>query len=59
MSDDYLRRFHAALRDADIPADRIMLVPRVPSLWKAMLEFGVDLFVNSFPDRGSHEPPLR
>ena len=53
LSEDYVRRFRLALREADISDDRIIFVPNVPSVWKAMMEFGVDLFINSFPARGA------
>lgn len=53
LREDYLTYFRVALRDAGISDDRIRFVSGVPSVWEAMLEFGVDLFINSFPARGA------
>ena len=43
---------HKDLVSLGIPLERFIHVPWVPSLWKAMSEFGVDVYMNSFPVGG-------
>jgi hypothetical protein len=48
-----LARIDGALRDAGVEPGRWRHVPFVPSVWDAMGEMGVDLYLNSFPQRGA------
>lgn len=42
----------ASLQSAGIAADRFSHLPRVPSLWQALLDESVDLYIGSFPIGG-------
>jgi hypothetical protein len=53
LSGEAQKRLRAALDERGVPAERFRHVPHVPSLWRALEEYGVDLYVNSFPDRGA------
>jgi hypothetical protein len=49
----YLAHLRAALARQGVAADRIRLVRAVPSLWRALEDFEVDLYIGSFPLRGA------
>jgi hypothetical protein len=53
LSDDYLARFKSELREAGVPETSLIYVPQVPSVWQAMSDFDVDLYIGSFPVRGA------
>lgn len=48
-----LDELHKGLVSHGVPLERFFHVPWVPSLWKAMWEFGVDVYLNSFPILGA------
>lgn len=50
---DYLADIASALASKAVPADRFVYIPHVTSLWSAMLEYGVDLYMGSFPIGGA------
>jgi hypothetical protein len=46
-------RLQAALAEAGVPDERLRQVPWVPSLWRALEEFAIDVYIGSFPLRGA------
>jgi hypothetical protein len=48
-----LNRIHDSLKKCGIPQDRFVYVPWVKSLWKAMHEQRVDVYISSFPIAGA------
>ncbi|MBW2712812.1 MAG: hypothetical protein JRC77_03590 [Deltaproteobacteria bacterium] len=53
LSSAMLDQIHTLLDEAEIPRDRFHHVQQVESLWQAMLEWEVDLYINSFPTPGA------
>jgi len=49
LSGTMLRRISDGIANAGLPDDRFVHVPFVPSLWGALLEHNVDVYVGSFP----------
>lgn len=47
-----LRRIHRGLGKSGIAAEAFVYVPYVPSVWRALHEYAVDLYVASFPYGG-------
>lgn len=48
-----LKSFYVTLERAGVDPARLIHVERVPSLWKAMSDYDVDLYICSFPDAGA------
>ena len=53
LNHKFMQRFHEELEGRQVRKDRLIHVPYVPSVWKAMCEYNVDLFVGSFPVPGA------
>jgi hypothetical protein len=53
LSEPFLKEFRSALREAGVSEERLTYVPHVRSLWRAMADFDVDLYIGSFPTRGA------
>ena len=53
LYDEQLAVIRTTLVDAGVAEDRWRHIPFVPSVWEALQELGVDLYVNSFPQRGA------
>lgn len=53
LRDHQLDAIRSALHDAGVDPSRWRHIPFVASVWDAMDELGVDLYVNSFPQRGA------
>lgn len=53
LSSEARARMRAALDERGVAAERFLHVPHVWSVWRALGEYGVDLYVNSFPQRGA------
>jgi hypothetical protein len=53
LTHKFMQRFQQELEARDVPSDRVIHVPYVPSLWQAMSEYNVDCFVGSFPIQGA------
>jgi hypothetical protein len=47
------KRLRAALERQGVASDRLLLVTSVSSLWRALEDFAVDLYIGSFPLRGA------
>lgn len=47
-----LRRLRRGMREAGVPQDRLIYLRWTPSVWKCLLEYGVDLYLASFPYGG-------
>ena len=52
LSEEYLEQIRCHLAAADIPQERFVHVPWVPSLWRALIERGVDVYLMSWPIGG-------
>jgi hypothetical protein len=52
LFDEQLAAIREAMSDAGVDATRWRHIAFVPSVWQAMEDLGVDLYVNSFPQRG-------
>jgi len=48
-----LRRIYRGLRKYGVARDSFVYIPYVPSVWRALHEFGVDIYVASFPYGGA------
>jgi hypothetical protein len=48
-----LLRIRRGMRRCGVPRDRLVYVPWVPSVWKALHEYRVDLYLASFPYGGA------
>lgn len=53
LSDDDLARIYRGLDAHGMPHERLIYVPVVPSVWRALVEFGVDVYLPSFPTGGN------
>jgi hypothetical protein len=53
LSCRYLKRLSATLARYGIAADRFRIIQAVPSLWRALEDIKVDLYIGSFPLRGA------
>lgn len=53
LSESTLERIAAGMRRASIPADRLTYIEWVPSLWQALQDERVDVYIGSFPITGS------
>jgi hypothetical protein len=53
LSDDDLGRLRGLLKRSGVEPDRLIHVPYVPSVWRAMSDHDVDLYIGSFPFRGA------
>jgi hypothetical protein len=53
LSDEYLAKLKSELAEAGISEEKLIYVPRVPSVWRAMAGYRVDLYIGSFPVRGA------
>jgi hypothetical protein len=53
LTDDDLRHFRDVLRRRDVDPERLVHVPHVPSVWRAMSDYEIDLYIGSFPLRGA------
>jgi len=53
LSSSFLDRFRSQLREVGAVEDRFTYIPHVSSLWRAMADFDVDLYIGSFPARGA------
>jgi hypothetical protein len=49
----YLKHLRATLARHRIPASRFRIIQAVPSLWRALEDLDVDLYIGSFPLRGA------
>ena len=49
LTQDILAEMQASLASHGVTPDKFIYVPWVPSLWKAMSDYGVDAYLNSFP----------
>ena len=52
LSEEHLERIRRQLAEADIPQERFVHVSWVPSLWRALIERGVDVYLMSWPIGG-------
>jgi hypothetical protein len=52
LPDPMLERIRAGLAAAGVPPERFVYIEYVPSLWRALLELGVDVYIGSFPFGG-------
>ena len=52
LSDDQLQRMQRSLQTQGVEASRLTHVPWVPSVSRALIEHGVDLYMTSFPYGG-------
>lgn len=48
-----LRRIRSSMRRLKVPDSAFMYIPYVPSVWKALQEYQVDLYITSFPYGGA------
>lgn len=53
LSTEMRKQLRSALVERGVSAERFVYARRVPSLWRALGEYDVDLYVNSFPERGA------
>jgi hypothetical protein len=53
LNEDYRDRFMSALKGIGVAPDRLIYIPHVPSVWRAMSELDIDLYIGSFPIRGA------
>ncbi len=53
LDHEFMQRFHQELERRGVPQERLVHVPHVASVWKAMAEHDVDLCVGSFPQPGA------
>jgi hypothetical protein len=53
LSNSFLDRFRSRLREVGAVEERLIYIPHVSSLWRAMTDFDVDLYIGSFPLRGA------
>jgi hypothetical protein len=49
LSDSALARIRTGLSAAGVPPSRFVYIPYVASLWRTLLERGVDVYIGSFP----------
>jgi uncharacterized coiled-coil protein SlyX len=52
LSEEYLERIRRRIEEAEIPQERFVHVPWVPSLWRALIEREVDVYLMSWPIGG-------
>lgn len=53
LPDDGLTHFRDVLRRCDLDPARLLHIPHVPSVWRAMSDYDVDLYIGTFPIRGA------
>ncbi|MGL4768110.1 MAG: glycosyltransferase [Formosimonas sp.] len=53
LSDEQVAQIHHGLDARGLPRERFIHVPNVPSVWRALLEYGVDVYLPSFPVGGN------
>ena len=53
LDTEMLARLHQSLERANVPADRLIHVPWVPSLARCLWDHGCDLYLSSFPVDGA------
>lgn len=46
-------QLHCRLRRTRVARDRFIYIPFVPDLWRALVEYKVDLYLSSFPNGGA------
>jgi glycosyltransferase involved in cell wall biosynthesis len=52
LSEEYLERIHRRLADEEIPPERLIHMPWVPSLWRTLIDREVDVYLMSWPIGG-------
>lgn len=53
LSDEQIAGIHRGLDERNLPRERFIYVPNVPSVWRALVEYGVDVYLPSFPVGGN------
>ena len=53
LPDDSLARFRDVLTKCNVDPERLVHVPHVPSVWRAMSDYDIDLYIGSFHRRGA------
>jgi hypothetical protein len=53
LPDDSLARFRDVLTMCNVDPERLVHVPHVPSVWRAMSDYQIDLYIGSFHRRGA------
>lgn len=53
MSDSAIHHMHRKMRERSIDPSRLVHIPWTKSLWEALIEYNVDLFIGSFPIGGA------
>jgi hypothetical protein len=53
LDDNQLGAFRRRLKRRGLDRDRLCVVPFVPSVWQAMTDYDIDLYLNSFPLGGA------
>ena len=53
LSDEQIATVHQGLDERNLPRERFIHVPNVLSVWRALIEYGVDVYLPSFPVGGN------
>ena len=53
LTDEQIASIHRGLDERNLPRERFIYVPNVPSVWRALIEYGVDAYLPSFPVGGN------